>query len=66
MKPWKREAISLSVAFNVMLGTATAAWAVPIPMLREVLVDHMPALGVWVVATSAGWLAARITHRLLD
>lgn len=61
----QKNIVALSTAFGVMLLTATAAYAIPIPALREVLAEHMPAMGIWTIATSAGWVAARFVYARL-
>ena len=65
MTETKKNAVALGAAFGVMLVTATLAYAIPIPALREVLTDHMPAVGIWTLATSAGWVAARFIYAKL-
>lgn len=61
----QKNVVAIGTAFGVMLLAATAAYAIPIPLLREVLADHLPAMGIWTLTTSAGWLAARLIYRQL-
>jgi 6-phosphofructokinase len=62
MTATQKNVVALSVAFGVMLGTAIAAYAIPIPALRDVLHEHAKAVIIWTMATSAGWVAARLVH----
>lgn len=61
----QKNIVAGSVAFGVMIVAATLAYAIPIPALREVLSEHLPAVGIWTIATSAGWIAARFVYERL-
>lgn len=65
MTETQKNLVALATAFGVMVATATAAYAIPIPALREVFAQHMPAIGIWTLATSAGWVAARLVYERL-
>jgi uncharacterized membrane protein YdbT with pleckstrin-like domain len=61
----QKNLVAGGVAFSVMLVTATLAYSIPIPALREVFADHLQAVVIWTVATSTGWVAARVVHERL-
>jgi hypothetical protein len=61
----KKNLIAGAAGFGVMLGTAVAAYAIPIPFLRDVLNDHLFALVVWSGVTLVGKWTASVVHRKL-
>jgi len=62
----EKDATSAAVGFVMMIATATASYAVPIPMLRDLLTQHLAAIVVWTVCTSIGWGGTFYVRKRLD
>ena len=61
MNSFQKDAVAGVVSFGTMLTTATISYALPIPMFKELLVDHTKALVVWtVVALVGSYVAYRV------
>jgi hypothetical protein len=58
----KKNLIAGAAGFGVMLGTAVAAYAIPIPFLRDAINDNFFALIVWSGVTLVGAKTARFVH----
>jgi hypothetical protein len=58
----KKNLIAGGAGFGVMLGTAIAAYAIPIPFIRDAINDHLFALIVWSAVTLVGGKTARFVH----
>jgi hypothetical protein len=52
----QKDVVSYGAGFGMMLTTSAASYAIPIPMLREILTDHFAAVVVWTLCTCVGWL----------
>jgi hypothetical protein len=62
MTTTKKNLIALSAGFAVMVGTAIAAYAIPIPFLRDAINEHLFALIVWSGVTLLGGKTARLVY----
>lgn len=58
----KKTLISVGAGFGVMVGAAIAAYAIPIPFLRDAINDHLFALMVWSGVTLLGGKTARFVY----
>lgn len=58
----KKNLIAGGAGFGVMVGTAVAAYAIPIPFLRDAINDHVFALLTWSVVTLVGAKTARFVY----
>lgn len=58
----KKNLIAGAAGFGVMVGTAVAAYAIPIPFLRDAINDHAFALLVWSVVTLVGSKTAKVVY----
>jgi hypothetical protein len=58
----KKNLAAGSAGFGVMVATAVAAYAIPIPFLREAINDHLFALIVWSGVTVLGGKTARFVY----
>jgi len=58
MSNLQKDAVAYGTGFGMMVATSTVAYALPIPMLTEILTDHFAAVVVWTICTSVGWLVS--------
>lgn len=54
----QKDAVAYGTGFGMMVATSTVAYALPVPLLKELLTAHFTAVVVWTVCTSVGWLVS--------